>query len=493
MNMKLTNSVHRIVAAVMTTVAMVCLTACSDNDDSDAPANATEMKLIVNGEHYDIALPATDAVDLVTLCREFDAEFQVENAAAFQTITIGGQPLQDGRCAFAIKDISKDTKIEIAYTTGDQQGTVTLNTLHSGIPEINASGRALIPGQFYLSFIYLRLIMKYDNSGNVIYYRYEPTYLAGTFSELGYWDFKKHVFDGKTYYSYHAPDPKYADLACTGYDPGMRVLMDDHYTPLDTIHALASRDGFLPDGAPLDGHDFYFYSPTHYIASASYVEREVDGQPLAVGYLQEVQDGEVVFDWWSTDHKNLKTWMDPFFGLERDYIHFNSMQVLADNSLLCSLRHLSSVVKIDRANDTGDILWRIDGTSLDDAQNFSGQHNATLLDDGTLTLFDNGNGHNPPVTRLLRLTIDPATGEVKGGGNILPDSYPTYFTQACGSFAKVGDYYVAGWGIPGSSEGPHDRLVTEMDAKGNEIFGIRLLGASYQENFLCATYRCLKK
>ena len=31
MNMKLTNSVHRIVAAVMTTVAMVCLTACSDN------------------------------------------------------------------------------------------------------------------------------------------------------------------------------------------------------------------------------------------------------------------------------------------------------------------------------------------------------------------------------------------------------------------------------------------------------------------------------
>ena len=170
------------VALLLLMLAMVCLTACSDNDDSDAPANATEMKLIVNGEHYDIALPATDAVDLVTLCREFDAEFQVENAAAFQTITIGGQPLTDGRCAFAIKDISKSAKIEIAYTTGDQQGTVTLNTLHSGIPEINASGRALIPGHFYLSFIYLRLIMKYDNSGDVIYYRYEPTPLSGTFS-----------------------------------------------------------------------------------------------------------------------------------------------------------------------------------------------------------------------------------------------------------------------------------------------------------------------
>lgn len=230
--------IYEPVALLLAMLAMVCLTACSDNDDSDAPATATELKLTVNGVHYDIALPATDAVDLVTLCREFDAEFQVENAADFKTVTIGGQPLKDGRCTLPVKDISKNAKIEIAYTTGSQQGTVTLNTLHSGIPEINASGRALIPGHFYLSFIYLRLIMKYDNEGNVLYYRYEPTHLSGTFSEQGYWDFKKHVFDGKTYYSYHAPDPKFADMAFTGYDPGMRVLMDDHYVPQDTIHAL---------------------------------------------------------------------------------------------------------------------------------------------------------------------------------------------------------------------------------------------------------------
>ena len=207
MKRTVTNNIHRIMAAVMTMATMCCLAACSDNDDADAPVTATELKLVVNGEHYDIALPATNAVDLVTLCREFDAEFQVENAADFQTVTIGGQPLQDGHCALPIKDISRNAKIEISYTAGDQQGTVTLNTLHSGIPEINASGRALIPGHFYLSFIYLRLIMKYDNTGDVVYYRFEPTHLSGTFSEQGYWDFKKHVFDGKTYYSFHAPRP----------------------------------------------------------------------------------------------------------------------------------------------------------------------------------------------------------------------------------------------------------------------------------------------
>ena len=35
------------VALLLLMLAMVCLTACSDNDDADAPANATEMKLIV--------------------------------------------------------------------------------------------------------------------------------------------------------------------------------------------------------------------------------------------------------------------------------------------------------------------------------------------------------------------------------------------------------------------------------------------------------------
>ena len=478
------------VALLLLMLAMVCLTACSDNDDSDAPANATEMKLIVNGEHYDIALPATKAVDLVTLCREFDAEFQVENAAAFQTITIGGQPLTDGRCAFAIKDSSKSAKIDIAYTTGDQQGTVTLNTLHSGIPEINASGRALIPGHFYLSFIYLRLIMKYDNSGDVIYYRYEPTPLSGTFSELGYWDFKKHVFDGKTYYSYHAPDPKFADLACTGYDPGMRVLMDDHYVPQDTIHALASRDGFLPDGAPLDGHDFYFYSPTHYIASASYVEREVNGKPLAVGYLQEVKDGKVVFDWWSTDHAEMADWCSPVFDTSYDYVHFNCVQVLPDSNWLCSFRMLNSLLKIDRKNGTGNIIWRIAGDQQDEPLSFYGQHYATLHDDGTLTLFDNGNGHNPQRTRILRLQINPETGEVLGGGNML-NPPGEYFTHACGAVQLFGDRFTVGWGW-GVEMGKNDRLVTEHNANGEEIFSLRFPRLRYRRNSIHSTYRCVK-
>jgi hypothetical protein len=331
--------------------------------------------------------------------------------------------------------------------------------------------------------------MKYDNDGQILYYRYDPTSDVGTFKELGYWDFKKHVFEGKTYYSFHAPDDDFADRAFTGYDPGMRVLLDDHYVPVDTIHALPSRDGYLKGGEPLDGHDFYFFSPTHWIASASYVEREVNGKMLAVGYLQEVENGEVVFDWWSSDHKEMAEWGSPVFDTSYDYVHFNSVQVLPDDNWLCSFRALSSLLKID--HETGDILWRINGEALADSLSFYGQHYATLHDDNTLTLFDNGNGHDPQLTRVLRLNVDPETGEVSGGGDMLNPG-GNYFTQACGAVQLFsGDRFTVGWGWS-SEAGNNTRLVSEHDAEGRVVFALSRSAADCMPNSVNPSYRCVK-
>ena len=472
--------------------AAATLAGCSNADNNPSPASATTMSLTINGEHYDIPLPAAEAVNLTTLCTEFDAEVTIDNAAAFQDITINGRAVSDGSCALPIDSITRNTHIEIAYTTGGQPGRVLLNTLHDGIPDIKATGKAQAPGDFYLSFVWLRLIMKYDNDGHLLFYRYEPRTIANTNDVSGWWDFKKHTGDdGKTYYSYHVNDPNFQERVMMGYDPGKRVILDERYHVVKTIGLLTSRNGDVTSAEPLDGHDFYFFNPDHYIVSA-YVERTRWGQLIYASYLQEVQNDEVVFDWWSTGHTELPTWIDPYFGAERDYAHFNSIQVLPDGNLFCSLRHLSSLVKIDRSGGTGDIIWAIRGNLLPEEQNFSGQHQASLLEDGTLTLFDNGNGHTPAATRLLQLTINPETGEVTGGGNILPDDDNSYFTQACGSFTREGDYYVAGWGIPGLPDGPHDRLVTEYDSEGHEIFGLRLTGETYQQNFFNATYRSVK-
>ena len=464
---------------LLLSVAICGLAACTSIEDNTVgPVPAAEMCLYVNGEHYDIALPATEAVDLRTLNSEFEPDIRVENADAFESITVS-----------PFTGIAKDKQIEIAYTIGGQSGIVRLNALHSGIPDIVAEGKGVIPGDFYLSFIYQRLIMKYDNDGQILYYRYDPTLDVGTFKELGYWDFKKHVFDGKTYYSFHAPDDNFADRAFTGYDPGMRVLLDDHYVPVDTIHALPSRDGYLKGGEPLDGHDFYFFSPTHWIASASYVEREVDGKKLAVGYLQEVKDGEVVFDWWSSDHKEMAEWGSPVFDTSYDYVHFNSVQVLPDDNWLCSFRALSSLLKID--HETGDILWRINGEALADSLSFYGQHYATLHDDNTLTLFDNGNGHDPQLTRVLRLNVDPETGEVSGGGDMLNPG-GNYFTQACGAVQLFsGDRFTVGWGWS-SEAGNNTRLVSEHDAEGRVVFALSRSAADCMPNSVNPSYRCVK-
>ena len=473
------------------------LTACETGDNHsfvpDAPSGPDVMQLVVNGERYDVVLPASESINLHTLNTEFSADIQILNVDAFKQISINDQNVVDGRFSLPISKIGYTEKIKIVYAAGTQLGTVTLNTLHNGIPPITSSGQAQIPGHFYLSFIWRPLIMKYDNDGQVVYYRYQPTDKAGTPEELGYWDFKKHVFNGKTYYSYHAPDPAFADHAFTGYCPGMRILMDEHYTPVDTIHALRSLDGYLPEGAPLDGHDFYFFSPTHWIASASYIERESNGRKLAVGYLQEVDNGQVVFDWWSTAHPEMLEWASPIFDTSYDYVHFNAVDVLPDGNWLCSFRTISSVVKIDsNPKGTGQILWRIDGESLSDAYSFYGQHYARFHPDNhTLTIFDNGNGHTPKHTRLLRLALNPDTGDISGEGDIMHDA-SGYFTVACGAFQDYGGQgFVAGWGWS-MTEGDNGRLVTEHTADGTEVFRLSHVSPNYLLNELNSSYRCVK-
>ena len=333
----------RFLSLFLAVIAATVLSSCEDH-------HASQMLLLINGVQYDIDLPATDPVDLKTLCTEFDAYIQVVNYTDFERIAIDGGTMARSSVTLPVPELSQDEQITIDYKTGRLTGTIVLNTLHSGIDRIGATGRAVVPGDFYLSFIFRRLIMKYDNAGQLLYYCFDPDAKDGTMEENGFWDFKKHTYNGKTYYSYHAPDPAFAKRSFTGYNPGMRVLLDEHYRPLKSIHAKASRDGYLPDGEPIDGHDFYFFSPDHYILSL-YVEREVQGRLKCVSYLQEVDNGEVVFDWWSTDHPEMAQWGDYTFDFSYDYVHFNSLQVLPDGNWLCSFRHLSSVVKIDRAGE----------------------------------------------------------------------------------------------------------------------------------------------
>lgn len=470
----------------------------SNNHAIDLPVGPepTMMYLEVQGEQYQVDLSSADTLNLRTLCAEFGpVEFKVLNYTDFKSISIWDKPVTDGVAEVNFYNgIPQDVHMACQYTTASGKGSFTINTYPSKAPKYIASGTAQIPGDFYLSFIYQPLIMKVDNGGNLLYYRFEPTDYNGTFKELGCWDFKKHVFDGKTYYSYHAPDWKYGENATTGYVPGMRILMDDHYNPIDTIHALASLDGYLPDGSPLDGHDFYFFSPTHWIASASYVKRDLlDGTSRAVAYLQEVDNGKVVFDWWSSRHPELKTMGSPEFDTSDDYVHFNSIDVLPNGDWLVSFRALSSIAVID--HNYGAIKWIQNGEVFSQLPwGYSGQHYVRYHEIGGkpyITLFNNGNNlQNTTAVRLEMVNFDSTAPQIFDGKNLLSNSFPHYFTQACGALDYFGDQgFVMGWGWS-TDPGNCTRLVSEFNRDGNEIF--RLDRDDPDPMSVDPSYRCVK-
>ena len=476
---------------LMTVIFMAFyLTACTDNIDSPVVTPVTTMSLTVNGENYEIDLTQTDTVNLRTLTVEFPTQFKIDNYNQFHNLTIGGKGVHDGVCALQIDAISHAHHIDVCYTVDGKQHTIVLNTLHKNIPEIRASGKATSAGDFYLSYVYQRLIEKVDNNGRLLYYRLEPL-TALEASSTGWWDFKKHhADDGKTYYSYHVPDRKYASWGFNGFNPGKRVIMDESYNIIKEVQLEAANG--IDKGFPIDGHDFYMYNPDHYIMSSYLKQLSTEGKEVYAAYLQEVSNGSVVFDWWSTDHADMEQWVDPVFMPQngddlKDYVHFNSIDILPDGNWLCSFRHVSSIVKIDRTDSTGNILWRVAGADNDGSYAFHGQHCARYQQkDNTITLFNNGNGTGR--TQMLRLEVDLNTGQASKSTILLDDGY---FTQACGALTFSDDNMIVGWGIPGD-ETTNNRVVTEYDAAGTEIFSISRLTNTKSINSVLGSYRCVK-
>jgi hypothetical protein len=91
----------------------------------------------------------------------------------------------------------------------------------------------------------------------------------------------------------------------------------------------------------------------------------------------------------------------PFYKTPQanDWLHSNSLQLAPDGNIIVSVRHLDQILKIDYQNGIawGEVLWRFgkDGDfkveSADPWPWPSHQHDASILEDGTLLVYDNGN------------------------------------------------------------------------------------------------------
>ena len=250
------------------------------------------------------------------------------------------------------------------------------------------------------------------------------------------------------------------------------------------VHAL---DGTLlrsiaTVSGPTDHHDIAEL-PNGNVILATYVPRHhVDLTALGTGYtsdelvydshLEEMRaDGTVAWTWKSEDHIPLaeSTFPQRFPGVDGigvDLIHVNSIHLAPDGDVVISARHTDTVYKI-RRNPAGDVVLRVGGRNSDLAfvndplDGFGRQHDAQLLANGHLRLFDNRTAL-PGAPRAVEYAIDTTARTATLVWSLTDDGVTA--SGGVGSVRGTGDGdIVVAWG------GSTTPAFSEFGPDGNEL------------------------
>ena len=249
---------------------------------------------------------------------------------------------------------------------------------------------------------------------------------------------------------------------------GNRIIMDTAFTAIDSFQC--------GNGYSTDGHDFLLLPNGHALVFGG-DPQPVDmsqivpgGNPNAIvtgAVVQEIDESHnVVFQWRSWDYLSIT---DSYFDLTSasiDLIHPNSITVDNDGNILFSMRHYSSIIKIDR--NTGNIDWTLGGkqnqftfineNEANSPTYFSYQHDISMLPNGNLTLFDNGNQHPVNYSRGVEYQLDQInkTATLVWEYRHSPDLY----SSAMGSVQRLPNgNTIIGWGLMSVSGSP---VLTEV-------------------------------
>lgn len=197
-----------------------------------------------------------------------------------------------------------------------------------------------------------------------------------------------------------------------GFGQGEDVVMDSHYR---TVARVAGGNGLKADL-----HDFqitpggisYTTAFNTIRCDLSSIGGARDGAIVDTAVQAvDIETGLVRWEWHSLDHiaaaeseteapKEPRPW---------DWFHLNSIDVQPNGDVLISARSTWASYMLKAG--TGTILWRLGGNKssfrMGPGTKTAWQHDARLLADGTLTLFDDGS--NPPVhrvSRALKIALD---------------------------------------------------------------------------------------
>jgi hypothetical protein len=256
------------------------------------------------------------------------------------------------------------------------------------------------------------------------------------------------------------------------------MVTDTSLTPVDSFQCGNGYNADLHDFLLLpNGHAILFaYDPEPFDMSP------YGGNPNATvigAVIQEIDASKnVVFQWRTWDYLPITdSYIDPTTSTV-DLIHANAFDVDANGNILLSMRHLSSIIKIDR--QTGNIDWILGGkqnqfTFINENPSnspnyFSFQHNVKIQPNGDITLFDNGNQHSPEYSRGVEYTLDEQnmTATLVWEYRHTPDIY----AYAMGTVQKLTNgNTIIGWGIASSAGAP---ILTEIKPDNTTALEISL-------------------
>jgi hypothetical protein len=289
-----------------------------------------------------------------------------------------------------------------------------------------------------------------DNYGTPVFYREIPALTA---------DFKiqqEHL----TYFQ--------AASTMSGLVYGNFLVMDDAFRVVDTFDMGNGYQACMYDFRLLPGgHSLLLTYDPQPVGMDTVVPGGNPNATVIGCVFQELDaDKNVVFQWRSWDHFSI-TDATPDIDLTADlvdYCHLTSLEACPGGYLISS-RNMDEITRIDGVS--GAITWRLNGENNefsfpDDTSRFSHQHDARHLADGHLTLFDNGNLHTLPYSRVAEYLLDEVNKTAS-----LSWTYPGQpggiFSPTYGNAQRMPNgNTMIGWGMVAKT--------TEVDPDGNKRF-----------------------
>ena len=265
------------------------------------------------------------------------------------------------------------------------------------------------------------------------------------------------------------------------------IILNEYMNETDTLECV---NGYLADF-----HDIQLLANGGYLLQ-TYDSIYVDMSQIDPGgntnaliiilIIQEFDSNKnLIFEWNAWEHLNIADYHNLNLTSNRIvWMHGNSIHIDLDSNILVSNRRSSEVIKIDRNN--GEVIWYFGGPNNefsitnDPYNGFRRQHDVRRIENGNILLFDNGNGHDPSISRAVEYEID----ESEKTANLVWDfSHPEgYVGLAMGSVQRLpNNNTLINWGRL-LDQGA---VITEVDYDKNIVFEIQ-----YPYPFYC--YRVTK-